>query len=141
MKGQRGKKAKHVVYAEKGLLEDSKWQRALKNYPTELVCWIRRDLAKNIRGLNEKFNHRSRYFGYWKCDDEDRLYIFVQKKRLQIYLWIDREYEKNVRKDGFEVHFVNNFQGRKGWLTGWQVPHNTENIETVMKWLCMAFSQ
>jgi len=62
MKALKGKKPKHLVFAQQGLLEDSTWKSALKGYPTELVCRIRRELSSKIRGLNEKFNRRSRYF-------------------------------------------------------------------------------
>jgi hypothetical protein len=103
------------------------------------LCRTRRELAKHVPGLNEKFNRRCRYFGYWSKDGEDRLYIFVQKKRLSILLRINRDFEKAINKSGFEVHFVNNFQGRAGWLTGFRVPHDAKNINTVMKWLLKAF--
>jgi hypothetical protein len=139
MKALKGKKANNLVYAKQGLLEESNWKHALKNRPAELVCRIRKELSSKVRGLNEKFNRNSRYFGYWMGDDKDRLYIYVQKKYLRIDLCIDRQYEKNVRKDGFEVVFVNNFQGRNNWLTGWRIPHTTQNIKTVLKWLCKAF--
>jgi len=141
MKALKGKKTKHLVFAQQGLLEDSTWKSALKGYPTELVCRIRRELSSKIRGLNEKFNLRSRYFGYWTGNDKDRLYIYVQKKYLRIDLCIDGEHEKDVKKDGFEVVFVNNFQERANWLTGWRVPHTTEKIENVLKWLWMAFGR
>jgi hypothetical protein len=141
MKGQRGKKAKYVVYAKKGLLEENKWRRALKNLPTELVRRIRRELARRVPDLNEKFNLNSRYFGYWRGSDEDRLYIFIQKKRLCILVCISWDFEKQIREKGFEVRFINNFQGRPGWLTGWYVPHDTKDMDTVMKYLCMAFKR
>jgi hypothetical protein len=139
VKNRRGKKAKYLVYSTKGLLEDNKWQRSLKNYPTELLCRIRRELALRVSGLNEKFNRRCRYFGYWRNNAADRLYIFVQKKRLSILLHIKRDFEKAMLKNGFEVHFINNFQGRAGWLTGLQIPHDTKNIGAVTKWLLKAF--
>jgi hypothetical protein len=139
IKKQRGKKAQHLVYTEEGLLEDNKWQHSLKKYPTELLCRIRRELPLRVSGLNEKFNRRCRYFGYWSNNGVDRLYIFVQKKRLSILLRIKRDFEKILLKNGFEVHFINNFQGRAGWLTGLRIPHDTKNIDTVIKWLLKAF--
>jgi hypothetical protein len=139
VKKRRGKKAKYLVYAERGLLEDNKWRRSLKNCPTELLCRVRRELARRVPGLNEKFNRRCCYFGYWSRDGEDRLYLFVQKKRLSILLRISRDFEKAIHKNGFEVHFINNFQGRAGWLTGFRVLHDTKNVNTVMKWLLKAF--
>jgi hypothetical protein len=60
-------------------------------------------------------------------------------KELCILLDISRDFEGQIRIAGFEICFINNFQGRAGWLTGWRVPHATENIEAVLKWLCAAF--
>lgn len=135
------RKSKNVILSEKGLVKDSVWTSEMKDYPTTLVCLIRERLVKEMPTINEKVNTYEHYFGYWKGQDEDRAYISVQKKGLRIDLCINRDNEKAIKEAGFEVHFVNNFQGRAGWLTGWRVPHNTENIETVMKWLCMAFRQ
>ncbi len=70
MKENRGKQAKYLVCAEKGLLKDSVWKRILKDYPTDLVCSIREQLLKKILGLTEKFNTNSRYFGYWTATGE-----------------------------------------------------------------------
>jgi hypothetical protein len=139
MKVRRGKKAKYLVCAETGLLKDSAWKRTLEGYPTVLVCSIRKELARRIPGLSEKFNRKSRYFGYWTDTDNDRAYIFVQKKNLCILLCISRDFEAEVRKTGFDVRFINNFQGRAGWLTGLYVPHTTKNVGKLMKWLLKAF--
>jgi len=142
MKENRGKQAKYLVCAEKGLLKDSVWKRTLKDYPTDLVCSIREQLLKKVPGLTEKFNTNSRYFGYWAATDEtDRVYIYVQKKGLRIDLYISTKCEADLRKSGFEVRYVNNFQERAGWLTGWRVPHNTTNIKTVVKWLLKALTE
>ena len=142
MKENRGKQAKYLVCAEKGLLKDSVWKRILKDYPTDLVCSIREQLLKKILGLTEKFNTNSRYFGYWTATGEtDRVYIYVQKKNLRIDLYISTEREADLQKADFEVRYVNNFQGRAGWLTGWRVPHTTKNIKTVAKWLLKAFRE
>lgn len=135
------RKSRNVILSEKGLVNGSVWESEMKDYPTTLVCLIRERLVKEMPAINEKVNTYGHYFGYWKDQDEDRAYIYVQKKGLRIDLCINRDNEKAIKETGFEIHFVNNFQGRKGWLTGWRVPHNTENIETVMKWLCMAFRQ
>jgi len=133
-------KAKYLVYAKIGLVDDRIWEGPLENYPTDLVCSIRKQLMKNIPGLTEKFNTNSRYFGYSTGTDKDRAYIYVQKKGLRIDLHISRDFEANLKEEGFEVHFVNNFQGRAGWLTGWRVPYTT-SIERVMKWLLKAFNE
>ena len=131
----------NVILAKARLLKDSVWKRVLQGYPTSVVCGIREKLLEKISGLTEKFNSNSRYFGYWKGADKDRAYIYVQKKNLRIDLCISRDFETDIRKDGFKIHYVNNFQGRAGWLTGWQVPHSIKNIKAVMKWLCNAFKE
>lgn len=141
MKGQRGKAGEYVTIAKKGLLNRSVWRRSLEDYPTSLICQIREELSKRVPNLREKFNSNSRYFGFCKGEDEDRAYIYVQKKNLSIHLCISRDYAKELRKAGFEIRYVNNFQGRAGWLTGWRVPHSAKNLRTVMKWLCMAFER
>ena len=141
MKGKRGKKGKYLVRAEKGLVKDSEWKPALKNYPTDLVCSIREQLLEKVPGLTEKFNRSSRYFGYWTGTDEDRAYIYVQKKDLRIDVHISQDLAADLQKAGFEVRFTNNFQGRARWLTGWRVPHSTKNIKTVMTWLLKAFNE
>jgi len=139
MKGQRGKKGTYVIRAKRGLLNDTTWRRTLKDYPTSLICLIRERLLKKIPGLTEKFNSNSRYFGYWIGDDKDRVYIYVQKEQLVIDLCISSDFTTTLNKQGFRVKTRDNFQGQKGWLTGWQVPHSTNKIEAVMKWLCKAF--
>ena len=73
-------KANYVIMAESGLLEDAQWKLYLDGYSTEIVETIRKRLKKRIRGLSEKFNHNSRYFGFRKGDDADKVYIYVQKK-------------------------------------------------------------
>ena len=138
MKARRGKKSEQPIRAEKGLLGDSVWRRTLQGYPTSLLCLIRQRLQKEIPGITESFNTNSSYFGYWVGEKKDRAYIYVQKKRLRIDLSISRDLETDIRRDGFEIHYVNNFQGRAGWLTGWQVPHSTDKIEAIIKRFCMA---
>jgi hypothetical protein len=141
MKKTRGKKGKYLIRAEKGLVKNGDWKRTLRNYPTNLVCSIREQLLERIPGLTEKFNKNSRYFAYWIGDDKDRLYIYVQKNILRIDLCISRDIEKEIRREGFKVHYVNNYQGRAKWLTGWQIPHSTNDIEGVVKRLCNAFER
>lgn len=128
-----------IIKTKIGLLPDTYWRDDLRAYPTELLYRIRQSLLKSVPELAEKFSASGHYFGYCKGHDKDRVYLYMQKKCLRIDLCISRENEKAIKEAGFEINFVNNFQGRIGWLTGWQVPHNTENIETVMKWLCTAF--
>lgn len=134
-----GKKAKYVIYSENGLVPDKVWGPKLRDYPTSLVCLIRAALADRIRGISEKFNSNSRYFGYRTGTGKDRAYIYIQKKKLVIDLSISQSFTKKIRQMGFEVKFRNNFQGRAGWLTGWEVPKSTLNLEPVVKYLCKAF--
>lgn len=141
MKANRGKKGKYVVYAEKGLVKPRVWRQTLKNYRTDLVRLIRKKLKAEIPGLNEKFNTNSRYFGYRIGTDADRVYIYVQKNVLRIDLHISRNSKTALQEEDFEVRFSNNFQGKAGWLTGWRVPHTTENVEAVMKWLLKALNK
>lgn len=132
-------KSNNVILADAGLLEDTVWKRALQGYPTSLVCSIREKLLKNIPGITEKFNTNSRYFGYWIGADKDRAYIYIQKKALRIDLCISPSFKKDIEQNSFEVIPRENFQGQAGWLTGWQVPQSTLNLEPVVKWLCKAF--
>jgi hypothetical protein len=142
MKEQRGKKAKYLVPAKKGLVNDNVWRRILDNYPTDIVCSIREQLLRKVPGLTEKFNTNSRYFGYWTATDEtDRAYIYVQKRGFRIDLCVKRRVEPELRRAGFEVRYVNNFQARAGWLTGWRVPHTTKDTRAIMKWLLRAFEE
>ena len=141
MKGQRGKKGIYVIRAKRGLLNDTIWRCTLKNYPISLICLIRERLLKKIPGLTEKFNSNSRYFGYWIGDDKDRVYIYVQKEQLVIDLCISSDFATTLNKQGFRVKARDNFQGQKGWLTGWQVPQSTTDADCVVNWLCKAFEE
>ena len=136
---RRGKASKYIIYSEKGLLCDNQWKLYLDGHPIELLTELRRQLKEISSKLIEKFNYNSRYFGYCIGDDKDKVYIYVQKERLRIDLCIDRENEENLKSAGFNVKYVNNYQGRSGWLTGWRVPHNTKKINVVVKWLLKAF--
>lgn len=139
MKGQRGKKGTYVIRAKRGLLSDTTWRRTLRDYPTSLICLIRERLLKKIPGLTEKFNTKSRYFGYWIGDDKDRIYIYIQKEKLVIDLCIGSNYATALKKQGFKVKPRDNFQGEAGWLTGWQVPQSTTDVNFVVNWLRKAF--
>jgi hypothetical protein len=141
MKGHRGKKSINVICAKKGLLGEKVWKPILKRYPTSLVCLIRERLLKKIPDITEKFNRNSRYFGYWVGDDKDRVYIYVQKKQLVIDLYIstDSDFTTVIKERGFKIKPRSNFQGHAGWLTGWQVPQSTTDIDQIADWLCKAF--
>ncbi|HUU15695.1 MAG TPA: DUF6141 family protein [Sedimentisphaerales bacterium] len=137
--GGKQNKSESVTMAERGLLEESVWKNALRGFPLGLLSSIRANLVETVPGLKEKFNRNGCYFGYWIGSEKDRVYIYIQQKNLRIDLCISRDLEEDIRRQGFNVHYVNNYQGRTGWLTGWKVPHSTNKIEAVMKWLHKAF--
>ena len=137
----RGKASKYVIYFEKGLLKDDQWKSYLNDRPIQLVTKIRSHLKKQIPGLAEKFNYNSGYFGFRVKDDKDRIYIYIQKKGLRIDLCIGRENEEKLMSAGFNIKYVNNYQGRSGWLTGWHVPHDTKKLNIVLKWIIKAFDK
>jgi len=139
MKGQKGKKGIYVIRAQRGLLSERTWRCTLKDYPTSLICLIRERLLKEIASLTEKFNSKSRYFGYWQGTERDKAYIYVQKKNLVIDLQIDTDYVSDLEKEGFVIKPRDNFQAQNGWLTGWQVTQSTTDVDRVVKWLCKAF--
>lgn len=124
-----------------GLLADTYWRSDLRDYPTELLFRIRKSLLKSIPQLVEKFTVSQHRFGYGKCYDKDRAYIYVQKKDLRIDLCISREHEKDLQNQGYIVKYQNNFQGRAGWLTGWYVPHSAEDLGQIVNWLCKTFEE
>ena len=141
-----------IYQAKIGLLEDRYWRDSLKDFPIDLLCAIRKELEQSIPLLTEKFNPSNIcYFGYKKklnsslvnileSDyNKDKAYIYIQKKHLRIDLDIDRTFEQELIKAGYEVKHLDNFQGTADWLTGWHVPHSTKDVKQVMKWLGMAF--
>ncbi len=132
-------RSKNIVAVDIGLLKDSVWKYELHGYPTSLICLIRKRLLKRIPGITEKFNRNSRYFGYWTGGEKDRAYIYVRMKDLRIDLCIGRDSERAIRGEGFEVSYVNNWQGRADWLTGWHVPHSRKNVNRVVARVCEAF--
>jgi hypothetical protein len=80
-----------MVMPERGLIKENEWKFSLKDNPVDLFLRIRDGLNIEIKGLTEKFNHNSRYFGYHKESDSDVLYIYIRRKRLRIDLKIGRE--------------------------------------------------
>lgn len=143
-----------IYKAPIGLLKDKYWQSDLKDYPLGLVRRIRKLLLKSVPRLAEKFNPSTpslRYFGYRikksksltdtskRAYSEDKAYIYVQPEKLVIDLKIEPNFANEIRRTGFEVNLKNNFQGNASWLTGWQVPHITKDVDLVINWLCKAF--
>jgi hypothetical protein len=144
-----------IFKAKIGLVPETYWQSDLSNCPTHLLCTIRKLLEEAVPGLTEKFNPTTpslRYFGYRvkkskdindiskKAYSEDKAYIYVKPERLEIDLKINPKFINDIRQDGFEVRPKTNYQARTDWVTGWQVPHLTNNVEAVMKWLSKAFA-
>ena len=143
-----------IYKAPIGLLKNKYWQSDLKNCPLKLVRLTRQLLLKSIPHLAEKFNPSTpslRYFGYRikknksltdtskKGYSEDKAYIYIQPGKLVIDLKIKPVFANEIRRAGFKVKLKNNYQGKARWLTGWQVPHTTKDVELVVKWLCKAF--
>lgn len=141
MTNARNGRTIYLVDSGGGLLDDTQWKIHLSGYSTELLEKIRKRLKNTVRGLCEKFNRDSRYFGFRKGKDADRVYIYVQKKGLRIDLCIDRKYENELRRAGFIVDYVNNYQGQAGWLTGWKMPNSCTDIRTVIYWIEKAFRE
>jgi len=133
------RRSKNIESGDVGLVKDVVWKKSLQDKDIALLCSIRKSLIKKIPGLTEEFNKQSRYFGYWIGDERDNAYIYVQKKGLRIDLNISRKFEKDIRKEGFNIKYINNYQGRAGWLTGWKIPHSTQDVDAVVSWLCKAF--
>jgi len=133
--------SKNVVESGTGLLADEDWQPGLEGYPVELVCRIRRDLARRLPNLREKFNRNSRYLGYGLVGGADRAYIYLQKKGLVIDLCLDPKLAKEIEALGFQVKSRENFQGRTGkWITGWRIPPDFEAETSVTNWLWRALT-
>jgi hypothetical protein len=135
------RRSRNIESADVGLVKDVVWKKFLQDRDTALLHSIRKLLIKKVSGLTETFNKQSRYFGYWQGTEKDKAYIYVQKKNLRIDLCISREFEDNLKRAGFQVHYVNNYQGRTGWLTGWKVSHSATNVNLVVNWLCKVFEE
>ncbi|MCP4713383.1 MAG: hypothetical protein GY869_32540, partial [Planctomycetes bacterium] len=109
--------------------------------PAALVVSIRQGMIERVPGIKEKFNKNIRYFGYWTGTDKDRAYIYVQKKALVIDVCIHPDYITQIRSAGFVVKPRENFQGVNGWLTGWKIPHASQNVDEIVNWLCKTFEK
>lgn len=149
---KKHRRSENIISAEEGLLKNEQNEvviNILKKYlkdneKIEYISSFRNKLCnKKINGLTEAFNKQSRYFGYWTGTDKDRAYIYIQKEKLRIDLLIRRNFEKEILQEDkdFELHHVNNYQGRARdeWLTGWYVPYYKKNIKIVIKYIYKAF--
>jgi len=119
------KTSPNVIVSYSGLLPDSAWRSHLANNDTHLLEWMREQLAKAVPGLIEKFNTLPgrQYFGYKRGGSSDMLYIFIQSRKLVVDANVDISRAKLLQHLGFHVSFRKNFQGRIGWLTGWDIPY------------------
>ena len=129
-----------ILQSHLGLLPKEHWAQVLESHPTGLLCSVRERLVQVVPGLTEKFNVSSRYFGYCVQGEMDRAYVYVQKQKLVIDLCISPDCAKDLRQAGFTVRPRRNFQGNAGWLTGWQVAHSAQKVDTITAWICKAFS-
>jgi len=129
---KRGRQSERVLSVEKGLLAKEAISNGLRGYPTDLVFYLRSQLAKNCPQLREKLNLNSRYLGYGLAGGSDALYVYVRRRRLEVHIGLPVDLAKELRRSGFEVHPRNNYQARKGWLTGLLVPHDTDKPELIV---------
>jgi hypothetical protein len=131
----------NVIDSGGGLVCDKHWKPFLESCSVDLFLRLRRDLYHKIEGLTEKFNKQSKYFGYSVKEGSDVLYIYIQKENLRVDLRIDRKHETSITQAGFKIQYADNFQGRADWLTGWQIPQDTKQVDIVIKWLLKAFEK
>ncbi len=129
----------NVVIAEAGLLPDEIMWDVLKDYPQELVAGLRKRLAAECPKLREKINRNSRYLGY-SNGGSDAIYVYVRKKDLLIDIRLSADLADGLRRAGFEVRPRDNFQAKRGWLTGLIVPHDTDKAGDVAKLAIEALS-
>ena len=129
----------NVVIADAGLLPDEILWDVLKDYPQELVAGLRKRLTADCPKLREKFNRKSRYLGY-SNGGSDAIYVYVRKKDLLIDIRLSADLADDLRRAGFEVQPRDNFQAKRGWLTGLIVPHDTDKADDVAKLAIEALS-
>mgnify|MGYP001035978934 CR=1 FL=1 len=145
-----------IFKAKIGLIPETYWQSDLRDFPANLLCSIRKSLEESVPDLFDAWHpttHNLLYFGYRvkkskdvsdiskKAYSEDKAYIYVKSKMLVIDIKINPQFVNDIRQDGFKVRPKTNYQAQTAWVTGWQVPHLTNNVEAVMKWLCKAFEE
>lgn len=123
----------NVVIADAGLLPKETIWDAMSGYPLELVMELRDRLSVKCVGLREKLNRNSRYLGYSRVGRRDTLYVYVQKKRLVLDVLVSDARAEEFGRKGFEVRTRDNFQAKRGWLTGLIVPHDTDKLDDVIE--------
>ena len=129
----------NVVIADTGLLPEEFLWDVLKGYPQEVVGGLRKRLAADCPKLREKINRSSRYLGY-SNGGSDAVYVYVRKNDLLIDMRVSADLSDDLTRLGFEVRPRDNFQAKRGWLTGLIVPHGTDKLGDIAKLAIEALS-
>jgi len=133
---KKGKSATtdNVVIADRGgLLPDEVLAGVFHDRPMDLVRELRKALLTACPSLREKINRNTLYLGYAREGRGDALYVYVQKKHLQLHVRVSQERGPEFRQQGFQIKPVDNYQSKAGWLTGLLVPHDTDRLEIVVR--------
>ena len=127
------------------MVPERNWIPFFSSYPSNLIKvfnLLRKDLEKRTTNIREKFNIKSRYFGYGLEGSSDRVYIYVQRKKLVVD--IDIHINQIKKQKEFTFSSRNNYQGRAGWVTGWEIPCSKlgqiQEIEEIVNVMCQALT-
>jgi hypothetical protein len=107
-------------------------------YPLQLILALRGSLASEFPNLCEKVNYKSVYLGYSNGNQNDALYVYMQKKKMVFDMRVSKEEAENLREKGVTVKPRNNFQSNLGWLTGVSVPYDSDKLDVIMQLAKMA---
>lgn len=136
----------HVIQFGSGLISARIWRPFFSGYAThsiQLLMLLREDLVKRISSIREKDNGKSRYFGYSLEKSSDKLYIYVQHKKLVVDIDIPRSETETLQALGFRIKLRRNFQYKAGWLTGWLIPYDKlqgdRQRKEIVDFICQAF--
>lgn len=94
-----------------------------------IINKLRNDLINEFPNLCEKVNINSKYFGFSTKDNNDAIYIYLQKNKMRIDINISRDKESDLKE--FDIKYKDNFQGQAGWLTGLYIPYDLKHYETI----------
>jgi hypothetical protein len=120
----------NVTRSFSGLLPDNVWNPYLTDFDALRVSFLRHGLVANVPGLCESFNKKvPRYFGYFKKNERDNLYIYIQKKKLVVDINLNPNFANYLISLGFTVSLRRNLQERDGWLTGWDIPNEIIGVK------------
>ena len=140
VKRVRGKKGK-VRRSDQGLLPEGEIEKNLPRPVPEWVSWLRRQLERKCPELCEGFNPAGTpYLSYARGDSSYAIHPYLQMQRLKIDIDVQPSDEKTeeLRAHGFLVEPRQNFQARKGWVTGWVVPYDTSKRDVVLQYFLEA---